>query len=76
MTFSDSFTITIPPTLPAAMSFGVSFALDRLRRKGVYCISPPKIIMSGRIDTVCFDKTGTLTHSGMAIKNIVSENMD
>jgi magnesium-transporting ATPase (P-type) len=31
LTLLDSITITIPPSLPAAMNFGISFALDRLR---------------------------------------------
>lgn len=32
ITFLDGFTITIPPTLPAAMNFGVSFSMERLKK--------------------------------------------
>jgi P-type E1-E2 ATPase len=53
------------------MNFGISFALERLRKSQIYCIQPPKIIVSGRIDTICFDKTGTLTQQGMKISEIL-----
>jgi len=31
-------TITVPPALPAAMSCGVVFAIQRLRKSKIYCI--------------------------------------
>ncbi|KAI0224541.1 hypothetical protein L0F63_006932 [Massospora cicadina] len=63
----DLFTVTIPPALPATMSVGVSFALSRLKDKGVFCIAPTRINVSGRVDLVCFDKTGTLTEEGLDV---------
>ncbi len=63
----DLVTITVPPALPAAMSIGISFALSRLKKKQIYCISPPRINMAGKISVFCFDKTGTLTEEGLSV---------
>lgn len=57
------------------MNFGVSFAIEKLRKNKIFCISPPKIIMSGRINTVCFDKTGTLTEEKVILKGIVENSV-
>ena len=61
----DLFTITVPPALPAAMSIGTVFAINRLRKHNIFCISPPRVNVAGKIDQVVFDKTGTLTEDGM-----------
>ena len=45
----DLITITVPPALPAAMSVGSAFALQRLKKSKIFCISPPRINVSGRI---------------------------
>ncbi len=63
----DLITITVPPALPAAMSIGTSFALSRLKKKQIYCISPPRVNMAGKIGVFCFDKTGTLTEDGLSV---------
>uniref|UniRef100_A0A8C2XDC3 Polyamine-transporting ATPase 13A3 n=1 Tax=Cyclopterus lumpus TaxID=8103 RepID=A0A8C2XDC3_CYCLU len=61
----DIITITVPPALPAAMTAGIVYAQRRLRRVGIYCISPQRINMCGQLNLVCFDKTGTLTEDGL-----------
>nr|XP_054590406.1 polyamine-transporting ATPase 13A3 isoform X3 [Nothobranchius furzeri] len=61
----DIVTITVPPALPAAMTAGVVYAQRRLKRAGVFCISPQRINMCGQLNLVCFDKTGTLTEDGL-----------
>ncbi|XP_061189537.1 polyamine-transporting ATPase 13A3-like isoform X2 [Saccostrea echinata] len=61
----DIITIIVPPALPAAMTVGTVFAQGRLKKKGIYCISPPRINFCGRLDVFCFDKTGTLTEDGL-----------
>lgn len=66
----DLITITIPPTLPLAMTVGVSFAISRLKDKGVSCISPHAVNIAGKVTVMCFDKTGTLTESTMQLKGI------
>ena len=63
----DLITVTVPPALPAAMSCGVVFALGRLKKQSVFCISPPRINMAGQIKTFVFDKTGTLTEDGLSV---------
>ncbi|XP_077955237.1 polyamine-transporting ATPase 13A3 isoform X4 [Gasterosteus aculeatus] len=61
----DIITITVPPALPAAMTAGIVYAQRRLRRVGIFCISPQRINMCGQLNLVCFDKTGTLTEDGL-----------
>uniref|UniRef100_A0AAX7TBZ9 Polyamine-transporting ATPase 13A3 n=1 Tax=Astatotilapia calliptera TaxID=8154 RepID=A0AAX7TBZ9_ASTCA len=61
----DIVTITVPPALPAAMTAGIVYAQRRLKRVGIFCISPQRINMCGQLNVVCFDKTGTLTEDGL-----------
>lgn len=67
----DLVTITVPPALPAALAMGIVFAQQRLKLKGIFCISPRSINISGTINTVCFDKTGTLTEDGLNMQGVV-----
>jgi cation-transporting ATPase 13A3/4/5 len=57
----DLITIVVPPTLPLALSVGTNFALIALRKEWIFCISPARINMAGKVRLMCFDKTGTLT---------------
>jgi cation-transporting P-type ATPase 13A2 len=61
----DLITITVPPALPAAMTAGTAFAISRLRKNKIYCISPQRVNVSGRVNMMVFDKTGTLTEDGL-----------
>lgn len=61
----DLVTIAVPPTLPAAMTIGTTFSLWRLKKKLIYCISPPRMNVSGRVNVMVLDKTGTLTEDGL-----------
>ena len=63
----DLVTITVPPALPAAMSIGVMFALRRLKKNKIYCISPPRVNLAGKVSKIVFDKTGTLTEEGLNV---------
>ena len=63
----DLITIIVPPALPATLTIGTSFALSRLRKRGIFCISPNRVNVSGTIDVMCFDKTGTLTEEGLDV---------
>jgi P-type E1-E2 ATPase len=58
-------TITVPPALPAAMTVGIVFAIGRLKKQKIYCISPPRVNIAGRVNLMVFDKTGTLTEDGL-----------
>ena len=66
----DLITIVVPPALPATLTIGMNFALSRLRKKRVFCISPQRINVSGRLDMMCFDKTGTLTEEGLDVLGV------
>lgn len=63
----DLITIVVPPALPATLTIGTNFALSRLRQKQIFCISPQRVNVGGRLDVVCFDKTGTLTEDGLDV---------
>lgn len=52
----DIVTIVVPPALPAAMTVGTYYAQSRLKKRGIFCISPPRINVSGKLKLVCFDK--------------------
>ena len=43
----DLITVAVPPALPAAMSCGIVFAIGRLKKQSIFCISPPRINMAG-----------------------------
>lgn len=68
----DLITIVVPPALPATLSIGTSFAIGRLRELGVFCISPTRVNVGGKINICCFDKTGTLTEDGLDILGVRS----
>ena len=36
-----------------------------LQKKGINCLNPKRIAISGKIRVFCFDKTGTLTKDGL-----------
>ncbi|XP_072722511.1 polyamine-transporting ATPase 13A3 isoform X4 [Ciconia boyciana] len=66
----DIITITVPPALPAAMTAGIVYAQKRLKKIGIFCISPQRINICGQLNLVCFDKTGTLTEDGLDLWGI------
>uniref|UniRef100_A0AAY5KLV7 ATPase cation transporting 13A2 n=1 Tax=Esox lucius TaxID=8010 RepID=A0AAY5KLV7_ESOLU len=67
----DIVTIVVPPALPAAITTGTIYAQRRLKEQGVYCISPPRINICGKVSMFCFDKTGTLTEEGLDVWGVV-----
>ncbi|KAI8352801.1 hypothetical protein B0O80DRAFT_427396 [Mortierella sp. GBAus27b] len=66
----DLITIVIPPALPATMSIGTGFAIARLKRSNIFCISPTRVNIGGKINCMCFDKTGTLTEDGLDVLGV------
>lgn len=63
----DLITTTVPPSLPACLGIGISYALFRLRKWGIICINRDRVNVSGRVNMVCFDKTGTLTEDHLDV---------
>ena len=70
----DLITITVPPELPTTLSIGINFAMRRLKKKSIFCISPPKVNICGKVNIMCFDKTGTLTENDLDIYGIRATN--
>ncbi|KAJ1852805.1 hypothetical protein GGH12_003257 [Coemansia sp. RSA 1822] len=66
----DLITVAVPPALPASMSIGMVFAARRLRKAGIFCISPSRINVASKVAAVVFDKTGTLTDQGMDVLGV------
>lgn len=56
----DIITIVVPPALPAAMTVGTVYSQNRLKKLGIFCISPPRINIGGKIKLACFDKVSGL----------------
>ena len=71
----DLVTIVVPPALPATLSIGTNFALSRLKQKQIFCISPQRVNVGGKLDIICFDKTGTLTEDGLDVLGIRVVNL-
>ncbi|XP_078374483.1 polyamine-transporting ATPase 13A3-like isoform X2 [Oculina patagonica] len=67
----DIITVAVPPALPAAMSVGIVYALQRLKKKHIFCINPSRINICGKLKLFCFDKTGTLTEDGLDLLGVV-----
>uniref|UniRef100_A0A7M4F4N5 Cation-transporting ATPase n=1 Tax=Crocodylus porosus TaxID=8502 RepID=A0A7M4F4N5_CROPO len=67
----DVVTIAVPPALPAALTTGIIYTQRRLKKKGIFCISPQRINMCGQLNLICFDKTGTLTEDGLDLWGVV-----
>ena len=72
----DLITIVVPPALPATLTIGTTFAIDRLRKSGIFCISPNRVNIGGKINVVCFDKTGTLTEDGLDVLGVRTIDTD
>jgi cation-transporting P-type ATPase 13A2 len=66
----DLITIVVPPALPATLTIGTNFALSRLKSKNIFCISPQRVNVGGKLDIMCFDKTGTLTEDGLDVLGV------
>ncbi|XP_078266208.1 putative cation-transporting ATPase 13A4 [Rhinoraja longicauda] len=61
----DVITIAVSPALPAAVTIGIIYSQGRLKKKGIFSISPQRINICGQLNLICFDKTGTLTEDGL-----------
>lgn len=60
----DVITIAVPPALPAALTTGIIYTQRRLKKKGIFCISPQRINVCGQLNLICFDKVSVFTPEG------------
>ncbi|KAM8953100.1 putative cation-transporting ATPase 13A5 [Pelodytes ibericus] len=65
-------TAAVNAALPAALTLCLLYAQTRLKKKGIFCISPQRINIAGQMNLVCFDKTGTLTEDVLDLYGILS----
>ncbi|NXT91048.1 AT132 ATPase, partial [Anhinga rufa] len=65
----DLITVIVPPALPAAMTVGTIYAQNRLKKQGIFCISPPRINLCGKIRLVCFDKVSLGQRRGTTVSS-------
>ncbi|KAF9882968.1 hypothetical protein FE257_004372 [Aspergillus nanangensis] len=72
----DLITIVVPPALPATLTIGTNFALSRLKNHQIFCISPQRVNVGGKLDVICFDKTGTLTEDGLDVLGLRTVDRD
>ncbi|XP_077343612.1 putative cation-transporting ATPase 13A5 [Lithobates pipiens] len=64
-------TSAIPVSLPPSLTICTLYSQARLKKQGIFCISPQRIILCGQLNVVCFDKTGTLTEDGLDLWGII-----
>ncbi|XP_053316355.1 probable cation-transporting ATPase 13A4 [Spea bombifrons] len=64
-------TSAICPIIPAALTVGILYGQSRLKKCGIFCISPDRINMCGQLNIFCFDKTGTLTEDGLDLMGVI-----
>ena len=54
--FFSIFFLSLCFSLVAALTVGIVYSQKRLKKVGIFCISPSRINMCGKIKLVCFDK--------------------
>ncbi|XP_044144582.1 probable cation-transporting ATPase 13A4 isoform X2 [Bufo gargarizans] len=64
-------TIAVNPALPASLTFCLLCGQTRLKKLGIFCISPQRINLAGQLNLVCFDKTGTLTEDVLDLYGVL-----
>ena len=74
--FLDLFTTAVPPSLPACLSVGVTYSLNRLKKKNIFCIQRDNVNKAGSVNILVFDKTGTLTEDHLDISGYASVKLN
>ncbi|XP_044146621.1 probable cation-transporting ATPase 13A5 [Bufo gargarizans] len=64
-------TVGINAALPASLTLCLLYGQTRLKKKGIFCISPQRINLAGQLNLVCFDKTGTLTEDVLDLYGVL-----
>uniref|UniRef100_F7CCU3 Cation-transporting ATPase n=1 Tax=Xenopus tropicalis TaxID=8364 RepID=F7CCU3_XENTR len=63
--------VAVNAALPASLTLGLLYAQTRLKKLGIFCISPQRINLAGQLNLFCFDKTGTLTEDFLDLHGVV-----
>ncbi|KAM5165150.1 putative cation-transporting ATPase 13A4 [Mantella aurantiaca] len=64
-------TSAVNAALPATITLCLLYGQTRLKKLGIFCISPQRINLAGQLNLVCFDKTGTLTEDVLDLRGIL-----
>ncbi|KAM9317144.1 putative cation-transporting ATPase 13A4 [Gastrophryne carolinensis] len=64
-------TAAVNAALPATITLALLYGQTRLKKLGIFCISPQRINLAGQLNLVCFDKTGTLTEDILDLHGIL-----
>ncbi|XP_075056990.1 putative cation-transporting ATPase 13A4 [Mixophyes fleayi] len=64
-------TISVNAALPASITLALLYGQTRLKKLGIFCISPQRINLAGQLNLICFDKTGTLTEDILDLYGIL-----
>ncbi|CAI9612183.1 unnamed protein product, partial [Staurois parvus] len=64
-------TAAVDPGIPVFVTLSFLYGQTRLKKRGIFCISPQRINLAGQLNLVCFDKTGTLTENILDLYGIV-----
>ncbi|EFC37639.1 cation translocating P-type ATPase [Naegleria gruberi] len=66
----DIITISVPPTLPLAMTTTITFTMRRLGKRKILCTSPLRVNLPGYVKIAVFDKTNTITENEIDVHGI------
>lgn len=69
-------TFSFSPSCPIYFNLIYSFALLRMKFKGILGTHPQKTIQAAHLKVMCFDKTGTLTEDKVQLQKILKFNED
>ena len=50
--------------------------ISAIRQHKIFCLSPARINVCGKITVVCFDKTGTLTEDSLDMHSLIPVSDD
>ncbi|KAM4694337.1 putative cation-transporting ATPase 13A4 [Discoglossus pictus] len=65
-------TIAVNSAIPASLTLALVYAQTRLKKQGIFCISPQKINLAGLLNLICFDKTGTMTEDILDLWGVIA----
>ncbi|KAJ0389973.1 hypothetical protein P43SY_011227 [Pythium insidiosum] len=60
----------LSPLIPVVITVGQVNASRRLQERGVFCLNPQRVPLSGKVRVFAFDKTGTITKEGLDFRGL------
>ncbi|GLE06646.1 hypothetical protein PINS_up016040 [Pythium insidiosum] len=66
----------LSPLIPVVITVGQVNASRRLQDRGVFCLNPQRVPLSGKVRVFAFDKTGTITKEGLDFRGCLPVEVD